>query len=140
MQLSKDKDSALGCTLGTLTLPNGWECSTIERPYLNNQVNISSIPAGTYQVAPFSGNKYKDVYQILDVPDRTYILIHVANWSHQLHGCIAVGGKHGTLNNLDIVTGSRAAFTELKEELDACNLSAGFDLVISNDYLNYENI
>ena len=139
MQLSKDKDSALGCTLGTLTLPNGWECSTIERPYLYNQVNISSIPAGTYQVAPFSGNKYKNVYQILDVPERTYILIHVANWSHQLHGCIAVGGKHCKLDNLDAVAGSRAAFSELKDELDACNLFAGFDLVISNDYL-YENI
>ena len=134
MQLSKDKDSALGCTLGTLTLPNGWECSTIERPWLNNKVNISSIPAGTYQVALFSGNKYKNVYQVLDVPDRTYILIHVANWSHQLHGCIAVGGKHCLLNNLDAVTGSRAAFAELKEELEACGLSQGFTLTIFNDY------
>ena len=110
MQLSKDKDTALGCTLGTLTLPNGWECSTIERPWLNNKVNESSIPAGTYQVAPFSGDKYKDVYQILDVPKRTYILFHVANWSHQLQGCIAVGGKHCLLNNLDAVGGSRATF------------------------------
>ena len=135
MQLSKDKDTALGCTLGTLTLPNGWECSTIERPWLNNTVNISCIPAGTYQVAEFSGNKYKDVFQILNVPQRTYILIHVANWSHELHGCIGVGGKHCTLNNLDAVGGSRAAFAELQEQLGACNLSKGFELIISNNYI-----
>ena len=64
---------------------------TIERPDLNNQNNISCIPEGTYKVAPYSSDKFPDVWEVKDVLNRTKILIHQANWAHDLEGCIGVG-------------------------------------------------
>ena len=29
----------------------------------------------------------------MDVPDRSYILIHTANWPHDVEGCIGVGDR-----------------------------------------------
>jgi hypothetical protein len=127
-------DKAKGCTLGTLKLPNGWQCATIERPYLDNKVNVSSIPSGKYKVLPFSGNRHKDVYEVLDVPGRSAILIHVANWSFQVEGCIAVGREHIILNNLDAVAASNVTFDEFKDQLIKCKLQHGFTLQINNDY------
>lgn len=70
-----------------------WNCYTIERPWKNNQPNVSCIPEGDYKCQPFSGTRFKDVVQIMDVPNRTYILFHVANFPHDLHGCIGVGDR-----------------------------------------------
>jgi hypothetical protein len=52
---------------------------------------VSCIPEGTYKCEPFSGDRFKDVVQILDVPGRTFILFHVANFPHDIEGCIGVG-------------------------------------------------
>ena len=61
-------------TLGKLTV-GPWSCYTIERPWKDNQSNVSCIPEGTYKCEPFSGDRFKDVVQILDVPGRTFILV-----------------------------------------------------------------
>ncbi len=70
-----------------------WNCYTIERPWLDNRPNVSCIPEGDYTCQPFSGNRFKDVVQIMDVPDRTFILFHVANFPHDVEGCIGVGNS-----------------------------------------------
>ena len=72
-------------------LAGDWECYSIERPWLNNRPNVSCIPEGDYTCQPFSGNRFKDVVQIMDVPGRTFILFHTANWPHEVEGCIGVG-------------------------------------------------
>ena len=72
-------------------LAGDWECYSIERPWLNNRPNVSCIPEGDYTCQPFSGNRFKDVVQIMDVPGRTFILFHAANWPHEVEGCIGVG-------------------------------------------------
>lgn len=77
-------------TLGKLTV-GPWSCYTIERPWKNNQPSVSCIPEGEYRCEPFSGTRFKDVVQVMDVPDRTFILIHVANFPHDIEGCIGVG-------------------------------------------------
>ena len=79
-------------TLGKLTIDD-WSCYTIERPWKNNAPNVSCIPEGTYACQPFSGNRFQDVIQVMDVPDRTFILIHVANFPHDIEGCIGVGDR-----------------------------------------------
>ena len=77
-------------TMGRL-LFDGEEVWTIERPWLGNKPFESCIPDGHYLLKPFSGTKFKDVWELQNVPGRTHILIHSANWAHQLHGCIAPG-------------------------------------------------
>ena len=79
-------------TLGKVWVGD-WSCYTIERPWKNNAPNVSCIPEGEYKCEPFSGTKYKDVVQVLDVPDRTFILFHVANFPHDVQGCIGLGSR-----------------------------------------------
>jgi hypothetical protein len=79
-------------TLGKLSIGD-WSSYTIERPWKDNQPNVSCIPEGTYACQPFSGTRFQDVIQLMDVPGRSYILIHVANFPHDVEGCIGVGDR-----------------------------------------------
>jgi len=70
-----------------------WNCYTIERPWKNNRPNVSCIPEGKYTCQPFSGTRFQDVVQVMNVPDRSYILIHAANFPQDVEGCIGVGSS-----------------------------------------------
>lgn len=78
------------CTIGRL-LFGGDQVFTMERGWLCNVPFQSCIPDGTYKLNAYSSPKYPDVWQIADVPGRTHILIHTANYAKQLAGCIAPG-------------------------------------------------
>lgn len=88
-------------TTGILLSPDGQKiCLTLERPWNNNKKatnfinnDSSCIPEGIYQVRKYSSAKFSDVWEILNVKDRTKILIHSANFVGQLLGCISVGSK-----------------------------------------------
>lgn len=70
-----------------------YECVTMELPWKENKNDISCIPAGRYpyQVLQSSPSfKYPHVH-IKNVPKRTGIKIHIANFVRQLRGCIAPG-------------------------------------------------
>lgn len=75
-----------------------FQCFTLELPWLNNLPQKSCIPAGRYKIVPRFSAKYKSHLHILDVPNRSWILIHEANYVHQLLGCIAVGRTRADLN------------------------------------------
>jgi hypothetical protein len=75
-----------------------FRCFTLELPWKDNQRKISCIPAGRYKVVPRFSQRFNNHLHILDVPERTFILIHEANFVHQLEGCIAVGASRIDLN------------------------------------------
>lgn len=64
---------------------------SVERPWLDNKPNISCIPEGEYKLKWRESPKFGPTWQLEDVPDRTHILIHSANFAYQLQGCIALG-------------------------------------------------
>lgn len=65
-------------------------CFTIELPWLQNQRNISCIPEGRYELKKRFVQKFGLHLLLVDVPDRSWILIHPANDAKaQLKGCIA---------------------------------------------------
>lgn len=65
-------------------------CNTIELPWLQNQRNISCIPEGRYELRKRFIKKFGLHLLVVDVPDRSWILIHPANDAKtQLKGCIA---------------------------------------------------
>lgn len=108
-------------TLGEFTLfKNGTEifnCKTLELPDLDNAFQKSHIPKGTYKVIPRTSVKFKKHYHILDVPDRTYILIHAGNYYTDILGCILVGENFAYINkdeNLD-VTNSKNTLKKILE-------------------------
>jgi len=72
--------------------------STIELPWLNNKKMISCIPPGTYTAKKIKSYSFGWCIQILDVPNRTAILIHAGNFYTNTKGCILVGEHFGKIN------------------------------------------
>lgn len=77
-------------TLGVLRLGD-WSCWTLERPWLNNEVDVSCIPEGVYEVAPDLEGRFIGYPELQDVPGRTEIIIHRGNVITDTVGCILVG-------------------------------------------------
>ena len=82
-------------TMGTLFL-NGEEfCHTLELPWKENQRSISCIPAGEYdariRLPRESGTRNYIHLLVKDVPNRSYILVHIGNTTKDTKGCILVG-------------------------------------------------
>lgn len=79
-------------TYGTITLPDGRLIYTVELPWRDNQVGVSCIPEGTYNCRVGTFNSADPPYEnveLLNVPHRTFIEVHMANAPSDLRGCIA---------------------------------------------------
>ncbi|AYA64321.1 DUF5675 family protein [Alteromonas sp. RKMC-009] len=75
-------------TESELTMPDGTKICFLERPDLNNIPFKSCIPEGVYIVdRDYTGQH--QFYRLRDVEGRTDIEIHLANYVHQLAGCLA---------------------------------------------------
>lgn len=105
-------------TFGKLILPN-FECYTVERPWLDNTPRESCIPEGEYplQLGRYNRGDYP-AYEVLDVPNRSLIKIHIGNTIDDVIGCIAPGQGLGFLDGKWAVTSSRNAFTEFMAAMD----------------------
>jgi hypothetical protein len=103
------------CTLGFLLLA-GLKLCTIERPWIpasaagdkGGRKNLSCVPLGVYQLVRHNSSRHQRTWALvnhdLDVvhyegddrdpdEDRATCLIHVANYVHQVKGCIGVGHR-----------------------------------------------
>jgi len=76
-------------TTGILTMPDGVEIETLERPDLNNKPFVSCIPEGVYIVRRNNTGRHQ-WYELLDVPGREFIEIHTATRVDHLEGCIGL--------------------------------------------------
>ena len=89
-------------TLGTLTTTvNGttFTYNTQERPWLNNQHNISDIPTGTYICNwTFWASRLSSHYLLQNVLNRSGIFIHAGNYFTNSAGCILLGVTGGDIN------------------------------------------
>jgi hypothetical protein len=91
-------------TFGVLTFGNK-QVFTTELPWRNNLQQKSCIPVGTYQCAIVNSPRFGKVYGVKNVPGRSHVLIHAANfggnsdlgYTTQLHGCIAPAMRLGQL-------------------------------------------
>lgn len=88
----------------------------------------SRIPAGGYRCKPFSGKKYKNVYIVENVPNRSAILLHNGNTEKDTEGCILLGNRVGELNGLPAVLDSKKCFKRFRELIG----NAEFTLVIED--------
>lgn len=94
-------------TVGRLTY-NDEHFYTIEKPWADNQQNISCIPTGYYKLVRVDSPKFgENTWEIADVTGRSHILIHVANTSVDVIGCIGLG--MGLFPQLQGVSSSRTA-------------------------------
>lgn len=89
---------------------------TIEPPWRNNRRNESCIPPGEYTCVflPRSASgKYRDVFHVTNVPDRSGVLIHNGNLAKHSKGCIIIGSAPGVLGGVEAVLLSRKALRQL---------------------------
>jgi hypothetical protein len=127
-RLDNHKDGVFG----EITLDGKVICKTVEKRWHNNQRQISCIPQGTYHCTKRISQKYGHHWHLQDVPDRDLILIHSANWAHELLGCIgvgksiAIGADKKTGINAKMVTSSVATMQMLR-----AMLPDSFDLEIT---------
>lgn len=67
---------------------------TIEKPWRNNEPFVSCIPEGFYRLGRRNSPRFgPNVWEVLEVPNRTHILIHVANTADDVVGCIGFGSS-----------------------------------------------
>jgi hypothetical protein len=116
LELIREKQDDAG-TLGRLYIDGDYACRTLERPWLNNQQSVSCIPAGTYRGAiQYSPHFQRELPELLDVPGRSQILLHVGNSPSDSQGCILVGLEAADYEMR--IMQSRAALALLMERLD----------------------
>lgn len=77
---------------------------TLERQWLDNRSMVSCIPEGSYRVyRAFSPHLRRVTYRLAGTAPRQGILIHPANLSRQLQGCIALGEKLGFIDGVKAI-------------------------------------
>lgn len=93
----------------------------LERPWLNNTKNISCIASGTYNCTflPTSASgKYKNIYWLTNVENRSGILIHNGNTVNHSKGCLIIGKRRGMLAGKRAVLNSKSALYELAQLME----------------------
>jgi len=69
---------------------------TLELPWNGNQKRVSCIPEGVYEVHKVHSPKFGKCFMVMDVPDRSGIMIHPGNYASltdrsDTSGCILPG-------------------------------------------------
>jgi hypothetical protein len=122
--------SSVAGTFGTMELPSGHKLYSVEPPWVGNKQSVSCIPEGIYKlryrnsgvVSRSTSGEFTGGWEITDVPNRTFIMIHPGNWPQDFKGCVGPGityhllkDRTGTLRLG--VTSSRDAFRVMMSEL-----------------------
>jgi hypothetical protein len=121
-------------TFGRWHTDDGWFiCYSLEKPWADNMPFDSCVPEGDYGLVEYASPKFGETYALvnhdLDVgvyegdAARYAILIHKANWAHQLQGCIAPGTSLSTLEGDWSVSASGVAYKKIMEEIEGGDTS-----------------
>jgi hypothetical protein len=103
----------------------------LELPDRNNETGVSRINEGEYDCVKRISEKYGNHFHILNVEDRSYILIHVGNYYTNTRGCLLPGDRLVDINNdglKDVVKSGKTM--KMLNEL----LPEKFKLVIKNQF------
>ncbi|MNQ55096.1 hypothetical protein D3C85_691790 [compost metagenome] len=113
-------------TFGRLTIGNQ-QWYTVERPWQNNEAQVSCIPEGVYPlrmrqsgvISRSTGGAYSRGWEVTGVPGRTFIMLHPGNTMDDLLGCISPGKQLGFVKGKWAVSSSRPAFDEIMGALSS---------------------
>lgn len=112
-------------TYGMLAQDDNKEiCHTLELPWKDNAHGVSCIPAGTYTCFRRHSDHFNcEVFEIGGVPNRSDVLLHPANYTSELRGCVALGTSFADLNGDGVqdLASSRVAFTAFMERMHGIN-------------------
>lgn len=123
LQREKSTD---GGTFGKLTLPDGTSYNTLELAWRNNESGKSCIPPGTYKVQTRNSPKFgPGVYEVMNVPGRSAILIHSGNYAgnvdkgqkSNVQGCIMLGFSRSVQSGQPMINESKAAMQSFMDKM-----------------------
>ena len=104
-------------TFGVLVLREKAFCVTLERPWMDNQRDISCIPLGDYSCQHVQSQRFGDAFVVRDVPGRTHILFHIGNTVEDTSGCILLGQRFDDGKG-QMIHDSKKAFDAFMAALD----------------------
>jgi hypothetical protein len=112
-------------TFGVLFFEDSSILRTVEKPWLDNKPRVSCIPEGVYLlrlreskiVIRTTKARHSLGWEVTGVPDRSLIMMHIANLPEELEGCIGIGTEFGILKGKKAVLNSSIAFNKLMEKL-----------------------
>ncbi len=102
-----------GCITGFLYVNGDLICVTLELPWKDNNTDASCVPYGTYYGNFRYDKSDKWRIELLDVPKRSSVQIHIGNYPWETTGCILVGTSADP-NNCTI-SGSKDAYELLRQ-------------------------
>lgn len=105
-------------TAGALVMDGFPIALTLERPWKENESDISCIPTGNYTCQRVISPKFGETFEITGVPGRSNILFHSGNTDLDTHGCVLLGSSFGQLNGFNAVLSSKPAFAEFMRRMD----------------------
>lgn len=83
---------------------------TLELPWRDNRREVSCIPVGKYKLRRWASARHPVSLEILgEEPERSAVLIHPANRTKEIRGCIALGRELGGMPESPVLGRSKAA-------------------------------
>jgi hypothetical protein len=98
---------------------------TLEPNDRGNGAN-SRIPPGRYRCRRHNGPKYKNTWEIIEVPGRSAVLFHIGNIEDDSLGCVLLGSSLASVKGKLGVGSSGATFArfmELSEKAEELSLT-----------------
>lgn len=124
------------CIMGYLLIEDSVICYTLELPYKNNINDFSSIPKGSYYAKLRTEGKKGWRIELINVPNRDTIEIHVGNYTSNTRGCFLVGVK-ADIENCSVIDSRRAlnrieqSFVLFKQDLCLdCDSTNEYDIIV----------
>jgi len=111
----------LGCTPGRFRFGRMDVGYALELPWRENKTDVSCIPLGQYELAITPSQKFfgREVVEVLNVPNRSGVRMHPANWIAQLQGCIAPATELVIRGKTFMAVSSTAIYAKIYAEVDA---------------------
>jgi len=118
-------------TFGVVKINKQVFCVCLEPADLENKQNVSSIPAQQYLCQRYSSARYPNTFQIMNIPNRNYVLFHAGNTIEHTKGCILLAQYFGKLKGNRAVLNSGLTFKSFMHIMARIDR---FHLTISENY------
>ena len=129
-------------TLSRITVDGQFVCFATELPWRDNKVNESCIPAGRYKLAWELSPREGPRLHVQDIPKRSHVMFHPANWQRECRGCIfpafAIGHVGDGADKGYVSLPSSTKATEKLEGLFARGVEHSILIYDSQRYVTHE--
>ncbi len=107
-------------TTGVLVFNRVAFAVTLERPWRDNQTEISCIPPGLYVCQSIRSPHFGPTYEVMNVQGRTHILFHKGNTVEDTQGCILVAEEFSGTFDAPMIVSSQRGFGEFMALVSGC--------------------